>query len=77
MNSKDYSPNRIRANPPNAAHVVASVYWLSGARVSRNYGSTGGTGFWASNSNWENWMLPRAAVLNLMLVWVWYRIASC
>ncbi len=47
--------DHIRANPTNSAHVVAPVYWMDGARVSRNYGSTAQTGFWSSA--WENWTL--------------------
>ncbi len=32
--------------------VVAPVYWLNGPRISQDYGSTAGVGFWSSS--WEN-----------------------
>ncbi len=47
--------DHVRMNPTNSAHVVAPVYWLGGARVSQDYGSTAGEGFWSSA--WENWAL--------------------
>jgi len=35
-----------------SSDVVAPVYWLGGKRISQNYGTTAGEGFWASS--WEN-----------------------
>ncbi len=36
-----------------SSDAAVPVYWLNGNRVSQDYGSTAGTGFWPSSGYWE------------------------